>query len=212
METFESKIKRLYKFFILFFVISVFVLNWHELSWVFDYRFLYSRAVDFIQCKRENLRESLIGDSTKKEEIFYKEGVIEIPKIKVNAPIIFTEDEEKDTLIKALERGVVHFYDSPDPGEPGKTIILGHSAPIGWPDKNYESVFTHLNDLNKGDEINIYFRGQKFNYKVTKKYFVDPGYEIASTVENGKSLVALVSCWPPGKLQKRIIIEATLDR
>ena len=110
---------------------------------------------------------------------------------------------------KALNIGVVLFPDSVLPGESGQTIILGHSAPVGWPKIKYDWIFSRLNELTEGDEIIVYFNNRKYAYVVSRKVFLERGEEISEDgLTNDENMVVLISCWPPGKDLRRIAVEA----
>jgi len=193
----KQDIKRLYKAFIFIFLISFLIINWNDISWIFNYRVISQSLSDFFQ------RESSVESET-----IEKENSLEIPKIEVSAPLIFVEDPDK--VHKTLDNGVVHYPDSVLPGEKGQTIILGHSAPPNWPDIKHDDVFSRLNELDKGDEVFVYFDHQEYVYSVIKKIFLEKGEEISDTLTNSDNMLILISCWPPGKDYRRIAVQAEL--
>lgn len=195
----KEEIKKLLKPFIVIFLIVFFVINWNEVSWLFNYKFLSGKIAEFFPKKEVKINE------IKNPEYSEKENILEIPKIGVLAPLIFVSSEKE--VSKSLERGVVHFPGSVLPGGTGQTIILGHSAPPGWPKIKYDWVFSRLNELEMGDEISLHFNHQKYTYSVTQKIFLERGEEIPLLTNSGNMLV-LISCWPPGKDLKRIAILA----
>jgi LPXTG-site transpeptidase (sortase) family protein len=203
----DSK-KILVKYFLIFFLISFLIFNWQKISWIFHPGYVL-RAVSFYLFEKGKIEKLLPKEEKKKEqkeeEIYEKEDSIEIPKIKISAPLIVVGKEEE--VKKALDRGVVLWPTSALPGEKGKTIILGHSAPPHWPKIKYDWVFSNLNSLERGDEILIYFRNKKYVYRVENKIFLNRGQELPKT-DNEKSVLFLISCWPPGKDFRRIAIEA----
>lgn len=139
-----------------------------------------------------------------------KSNSIVISKIKIEAPLILIESTEPEDFIEPLKKGVVH-YPSPLPGEPGETIILGHSAPLGWLKINYYWVFSELNKLESGDEIHVYFNNRQYRYLVEGKIFLQAGQETPSFVsDNSQSKLLLISCWPPGIDYKRIVVYSKL--
>jgi len=202
----KEDIKRLYKAFLFIFLISFLIINWNDISWIFNYRVISQTISNFFQ--KDNSLKSGVSE-TIEFEYSEKENSLEIPKVEVSAPLIFVE--YIDEVHKTLDKGVVHFPDSVLPGEKGQTIILGHSAPPNWPDINYDNVFSRLNELEGEDEIFVYFNHQKYNYSVIKKIFLERGEEIPeNTLTNSDNMLILISCWPPGKDIKRIAVEAKL--
>ena len=202
----KEDIKRLYKAFLFIFLVSFLIINWNDISWIFNYRVISQTISNFFQ--KDSPIESKMPE-TIEFEYSEQENSLEIPKIEVLAPLIFVEDI--DEVHKTLDKGVVHFPDSVLPGEKGQTIILGHSAPPNWPDINYDNVFTLLNELEKGDEIFVFFNHQKYNYLVERTIFLERGEEISEdSLTNSDNMLILISCWPPGKDIRRIAVEAKL--
>jgi len=202
----KEDIKRLYKAFFFIFLVSFLILNWNDISWFFNYRVISQTLSNFFQ--KDSPIESKMPE-TIEFEYSEQENSLEIPKIEVSAPLIFVEDIDK--VYKTLDRGVVHYPGSVLPGEPGQTIILGHSAPPNWPDINYDNVFSRLNELNEGDEVFVYFDHREYVYSVIKKIFLEKGEEIPENgLTNSDNMLILISCWPPGKDIRRIAVEAKL--
>jgi len=195
--------KLLYKSFILIFLIAFLIINWNSVSYIlnyFNYRVISQTLFNFSQ---NNNSENNSFDYSEKE------NSIEIPKIEVLAPLNFVEDTEK--VHKTLDSGIVHFPDSVLPGQKGQIIVLGHSAPPNWPDIKYDNVFSRLNELEKGDEVFVYFDHKEYIYSVETKVFLEIGQDIPKNdLTNTNNMLVLVSCWPPGKNIKRIAVEASL--
>ena len=201
----KETIRRLCKPFILIFLVSFLIINWHDISFLFNYRFISSQL--------SNLSEKIKPAQAElaNNDYFEKRDSIEIPKIGIEAPIVSVKNDSDENFQKALKEGVLLHPTSVLPGEQGTTIILGHSAPPGWPKINYDWVFSDLNELDREDEFYIYFNHQRYSYKVIEKFFLASGEEIPDVrLTNGKSMVILLSCWPPGKNQERIVIQAVL--
>jgi len=193
--------KKLLPVFIFLFLTFFLIINWNKVSWVFNYRAVSGLFSDFFQ-----------ADFFKKEgkpaDYYEKENGLEIPKIGISAPLISVEPGGQ--VEKSLDSGTVHFPDSVLPGEAGQTVILGHSAPAGWPEIKYDWVFSRLTELEKGDEIIVYFNRKKFSYFVEQKIFLEKGEEIPENLTNSENSLVLISCWPPGKDIRRIAVIANL--
>jgi LPXTG-site transpeptidase (sortase) family protein len=205
----DSK-KILLKYFLIFFLISFLIFNWQKISWIFHPGYVL-RTVSFYlfekgKTEKVQQKEEQKIKEQKTEEFYEKEDSIEIPKIKISAPLIVVGKEEE--VKKALDRGVVLWPSSALPGEKGQVIILGHSAPPNWPKIKYDWVFSNLNSLEKGDEIFVYFKKKKYVYRVEEKIFLNRGQELPKT-DPEKTILFLISCWPPGKDFRRIAIEAS---
>ncbi|MEK7124628.1 MAG: class E sortase [Patescibacteria group bacterium] len=136
---------------------------------------------------------------------------LEIPKIGISAPVIISESDNAGVLKKNLDTGVVYYPQSVLPGQVGRTLLLGHSAPENWPHIKYDWVFNDLNDLSPGDEITLDFGNKRYTYKVKRGDIIGKGAEIISDPSDQKSnTLILISCWPPGKDYKRIVVQAQL--
>lgn len=160
---------------------------------------------------RANAFQEQLADSQKQSDSTDKEDSILIPKIQVEAPIVFVDSTLPENFTEPLKRGVVHFP-SALPGQEGQTIILGHSAPAGMPKINYNWVFSELHRLEIGDEIYVFFNNRRYRYEVEEKTFLQSGQEVPSII-SGDSLseLVLISCWPPGIDHKRIAVQAKIQ-
>lgn len=200
------EIKKLWRYFVIVFLIAFLVINWKEISWLFNYQMVFGLISDFFQ--KETEEQILVKPNFEYSE---KENSLEIPKIGVIAPLIFDKNLNDKGVYKALEGGVVYYPDSALPGETGQTIILGHSAPPQWPKVKYYHIFVRLNELDEGDEIYLYFNNKKYQYIVSKKYFLEKGEEIPQgDLTRNSNMLYLISCWPPETGKKRIAVEAEL--
>lgn len=201
--------KKLFKPFILLFLVNFLIINWSDISWMFNYKVISGIVSDFfekISSKSDNIAQ------LEETDYFNKENSLEIPKIGVLAPLIIVEDSNEKDFDKELDEGVIFFPSSALPGQAGQTIILGHSAHSNWPKVKYDWVFSRLNELEEKDEINFYFNHQKYTYYVKKKSFLRKGEEIPNGSTYSENTLLLISCWPPGENFKRIIVEATLNK
>jgi LPXTG-site transpeptidase (sortase) family protein len=183
-----EKIKRLWKFFITLFLICVIIFNWNEILIFSNYKIIWHKFVSLFEHSQKPSSTALAN----------KENKLEIPKINVSAPIIVGPSRE-------LKKGIL-LYPGTLPGQKGKAIILGHSAPIGWPDINYDNVFSNINQLENGDEVIVFYNKKKYIYEVfTQKVFLPKDEEQALSIEDkNQSVLILLTCWPPGKNYKRL--------
>ena len=208
----EEEIKKFLGFFVFLFLIILIVINWGTVKGIFDYKTIYRDIADSFK-NRESITVPGIALEAPEKEFPYTEKAdsVEIPKIEITAPLIFVESENEKDYKDPLLKGVVHYYQSALLGEPGQTIILGHSAPSGWPKINYDWVFSNLNNLESGDEVFVNYKNHQYHYIVSGKFFLDKGEEIPSTdLTNHKNVLILISCWPPGVNQRRIAVQAEL--
>ena len=140
---------------------------------------------------------------------------LEIPSLGITAPIIMEQSSNLNVIYKRLEKGVVHYSPSPELGELGTSVILGHSSAYPWYRGSYGSVFALISKLNAGDRINIYGNSKTLNYKVSKSLVFSPfstDEELLSGFEQSNdSSIILMSCWPVGTNYKRLAVRADLE-
>jgi len=156
----------------------------------------------------------LPSDNTEQPKCVFSERIdsISIPKIGIEAPLVFPESQDNEILTEALNSGVVYYPLSAEPGQDGQTILLGHSAPAGWPKIRYDWVFSDLNKLETNDEVYVFYRNCQYNFKVSAKLFLERGEEIPENDPELGPTLLLISCWPPGKDIRRIAVQAILDQ
>jgi len=70
-----------------------------------------------------------------------RRDMLTIPGINVTAPIITAKTDDPEVISGLLDSGVVLYPGSAPFGGSGQTVILGHSAPTGWPRIKYDWVF-----------------------------------------------------------------------
>ncbi len=138
------------------------------------------------------------------------ENSLYIPKIGVMAPIVIEESEDREVLLRSLEKGVLLFPGSVEPGNIGSTVILGHSSGAIW-SGGYKSVFSLINKLEKGDLVKVYFNNEEFVYRVSKLNIlsVEKLDEVVGD-SNSTNTLFLSSCWPIGTPWSRIVATAIL--
>lgn len=135
-----------------------------------------------------------------------KEFGLKIDKLNILVPVIKdVNGSDKTAYNNALKGGVAHFKGTSLPGEKGNIFIFGHSSAEVKSD--YSKVFVSLNDLEKGDEIVIYYQSDEHKYKVTKKEIIE-ATDTAVLAKGKKEMITLMTCWPIGTKEKRLIIRA----
>ena len=126
-----------------------------------------------------------------------------IPKINVDAPIIWNVDE--NDIIDNLQNGVVHYKGTALPGQKGNIFISGHSSYYVWAPGNYKDIFATLNKVDVGDNIYIFYNGAKFTYEVTGRKTVWP--DDLSVLDQGSSNnLTLMTCVPIGTNLQRLVV------
>lgn len=148
----------------------------------------------------------LISQTPQNEQ---SEARVIIPKINVNAPIVFPQTIDNDELLSYLEKGVIHYRDSAEIGKPGTAIILGHSSAYPWYNGNYGSVFALLEKLEIGDEFVVSYQNKKYYYRVSEKNIVVP-LDFKVEEQDNKSHLILMSCWPVRTNRLRMVVNSDL--
>jgi LPXTG-site transpeptidase (sortase) family protein len=232
----EKENKRLLKYFVVLFLVSAFFFNWKYISFFFNYDVLgeslnyvaekanpenalpilkYNPLVDNIVVTTANpVTDVVVVNNNVQPVINFdylnESHYLEIPKLNLKAPIMFTTSTDTRTFAALLKKGTLHYPGSALPSQEGAVVILGHSSSPYWPKINYDWVFSNLNQLSPGDDIFIDFDGQKYQYKVTKADILLKGAELHPDLTKSKFVVTLITCWPPGGTRQRYIIEAEL--
>ena len=124
--------------------------------------------------------------------IYYTIGVINIPSINVNYPILSTYTDE------LLKIAPCRFH-GPNPNEVGNLCIAGH---------NYKNskFFSKVPNLQLGDKIEITdLSGRMLTYTVYDKFIVNTDeLECTSQLTNGNKEITLITCTNDNK-QRHII-------
>ena len=135
---------------------------------------------------------------------------IVIPKIGANARIIDNVDTANEAAYSAaLKLGVAHALGTAYPGEGGHIFLFAHSTNYWWNVSAYNAVFYLLGKLDKGDEINIFYKGQRYVYHVVGSTIVDPSQVEYITRKTNTEFLTLQTCWPLGTTFKRLLVFAT---
>lgn len=146
------------------------------------------------------------------DEFEMEDFSISIPSIGLLHPIKYNVDpRHKTEYLPILEEYIAHgkFTALPSTGD-GRVYLFAHSkvAPEGVTPKG--GYFSHIHELNKGDNIEITFNQDTYIYSVRKSIIVDASAVDYYTGESDRSEVALQACYPPGTTEKRIIVFADL--
>lgn len=135
-----------------------------------------------------------------------------VPKISANARVIKDVDPfDPAGYQKALSQGVAHAKGTALPGQTGNIFLFSHSSVDFWQATRYNSIFYLLNKLETGDEIDLYYQGQKYRYQVRAKKIVGPNEISYLRKSTDRQELTLMTCWPPGTSLQRLIIEATIQ-
>ena len=134
---------------------------------------------------------------------------IVIPKIGANSNIIANVDPATESVyLEALKKGVAHARGTQNPGMGGHIFLFAHSTDYFWNVGTYNAVFYLLYKLERGDAVDLFYKGQRYAYKVVDKKIVNPNQVEYLTRQSDSELLTLQTCWPPGTTLKRMLVFA----
>ena len=134
---------------------------------------------------------------------------IEIKKIGVVAPVIKDVDgTNKSVYNKSLKDGVAHYLGTSLPKAGSNIFIFGHSSSLIGQSGDYNEIFKDLNKLVIDDEVMITYEGEKLTYTVSEKKIVE-STEVSVLNPTESEQLTLMTCWPIGTNDKRLIVIAT---
>lgn len=134
-----------------------------------------------------------------------------IPKIGASAKVFPNVDPTNDKeFIPVLRQGVAHAKGTVFPGFAGNTYLFAHSTDNWWDASRYNAVFYLLKELQKGDDVVVYFENKRYNYIVRDSVITDPtDTSLLVNAKGGEQRLILQTCWPPGTTWKRLFVLAT---
>ena len=110
-----------------------------------------------------------------------------------------------------LSENLIQYPGTALPGKMGNTVIFGHSIlPQFFNPKDYLSIFSRLPELKVNDEIEVYYDGVTFLYRVVDLVEVKPDNLNVLEQRWGDSFLSLITCVPPGDPRKpgRLVVRA----
>lgn len=142
---------------------------------------------------------------------FVEEEAPKITNYTISIPKLGIASANVEVGSDNLKKSLVHFPGSALPGELGNPVIFGHSTlPIFFNPKNYETIFSTLPEIQKGDKIIARVDGIEYNYEVYNFYTVNPDEIDVLEQKYDKYDMSLITCVPPGTKWKRLIVKARL--
>lgn len=160
-----------------------------------------------------SLQDNAVVESPKPEPTPEPELVIDYPpeviiaKLGLTAPLFMNILPSQ--TIPTLEKGVVHYADTALPGQIGNVVIFGHSSDYPWSPGLYKNVFALLDQLVAGDRIIVPYKSQRFVYEVTGSKVVR-ATDLSVLKKTTDPQLTLITCYPVGTSQKRLIVSARL--
>lgn len=132
--------------------------------------------------------------------------VIIIPKINIEIPVVYDEPSIDEAAVqRALEKGVLHYPTTAQPGEQGNAVLFGHSSGNILNNGKYKFAFVLLNRLENGDTFMIQKDGRRYIYKVFEKKIVPPT-DLSVLNNRDRPTATLITCDPPGTAVNRLVV------
>ncbi|MFA5009752.1 MAG: class D sortase [Patescibacteria group bacterium] len=150
-----------------------------------------------------------LTDQVSKSKSAFGQDTIVIPKINVDAPLLYLETTNNTDIIEAIQNGVGHYQGTALPGQNGNVFLTGHSSYYWWSGGKYNQVFALLNKLEAGDLIYLYYQGNKYIYRVSQSFVVKPE-QVEVLQATTEPILTLMTCTPVGTNLKRLIVRADL--
>ena len=125
-------------------------------------------------------------------------GRLVMPSIGVSEVVV------EGTDATGLRRGPGHYPATALPGERGTVAIAGHRTTYGAP-------FRHVDQLERGDRIELRMPYGRFAYRVERTRIV-PSTELSVTDRVGYDRLVLTACHPLYSAAERIVVLARLER
>lgn len=130
-----------------------------------------------------------------------------IPKINVQIPVVYDIPTIQEADVQAgLERGVVHYPTTPNPGEKGNAVIFGHSANNILNQGAYKFAFVLLHKLEIDDVFYVDYGGIRYAYQIYDRKIVAPTEVSVLNTQAEPSTMTLITCDPPGTVRNRLIV------
>lgn len=135
--------------------------------------------------------------------------MLRIPKLKIENALVTIGGTN-------LNKSLIQYPGTADPGDLGAPVIFGHSVlrqfynPSPKNPNRYNSIFSTIMTLQKGDEIYLTFENVEYTYRVLEKTEVKPEDTYILAQRHDAKLLKLVTCTPEGTYLRRGVITAQL--
>lgn len=215
----NAKQRELIKIYIFLFMVSLIIINWDGISWMFNYEEIYGLVGGFFNASENSglvvsAANSIVSTNSIDPGVvrgFSPNNSLSIPIINVSTPVVLGESTNNTILQANLDKGAVYYPGSVTPGTNGQIVILGHSAPPNWPLIKHDYIFSDIGKLKLEDKIFLNFNDKQYTYKVIDRKIIEQGQDSGlGQLAKNHNILTLISCWPPGKNLQRIAVSAIL--
>lgn len=199
--------------FLLFFSLSAIFVMWPTIYANVSYYVTKSSIAEFgsnLGLPTSSIDYSSIAPIIEERKITIPEGTrLVIPKISVDAPIIFMQSSSNQDILETIKEGIAHYAGTAMPGRIGNMFVTGHSSFYWWRDGKYNQIFALLNRLSANDLVYVYHNGGMYVYKVRDSIVVKPSQTEVLNPTSTPTL-SIMTCTPIGTNLKRLIVRADL--
>lgn len=129
------------------------------------------------------------------------ENMLYVPSIGISVQIVEGQTED------ALNRGAWRRPLTSTPDKGGNTVITGHRFKY-LPPSNL--TFYHLDKIELGDEVVVYWDKVRYDYTVTNIFEVDPS-QVEVEANTAQSQLTLYTCTPLWTAKRRLVVVAEPD-
>ena len=154
--------------------------------------------------------ENIIVDPTTEVDVGPEPKMI-IPKINIDAPVVYGIGPDYNSQMAAMEKGIAHFAiagANAVPGQIGNAVFAAHSSNDAFARGDYKFIFAKNEKLVKGDLIYMNYEGKRYTYSVTTTEVVMPNEVSKVQIQTDKPMLTLISCVPLGTAEKRLLVFA----
>ena len=145
-------------------------------------------------------------------DVGLSENVLIIPKIGVQAPIVWNSSSDEQGMPTNLQQGLAHYgFTSLPNEESGKGVITGDSSYYWWDKGRYKTVFALLDKMGRGDQALLQYEGKVFIYEFRDAVVVSPS-QVEVTDPTEEPILSLMTCTPPGTALRRLVVRLALVR
>ena len=134
-----------------------------------------------------------------------------IPKINIDAPVVYGAASDTQSQNAAMRNGIAHFSipgANAVPGQVGNAVFAAHSSNDAFAAGDYKFIFAQNEKLVKGDIIYMNYQSKRYTYKVTSTEVVMPTEVSKVQIKTSKPMLTLISCVPLGTAEKRLLVFA----
>lgn len=171
------------------------------LPWLPYLSLYYRQAFNDTPAYAVNLTQDKDQQSAANSPVEYpKDNRLVIPKIALDSGVFSGQSAAE------LNKGPWLRPNTSNPAAGGNTVIAGHRYAYGIDGK---WIFYHLDKLEVGDRIGVYWEGREYIYEVGETKVVPAtAIEIEDQTENGQ--LTLYTCTPLWTAENRLVVVADL--